>query len=267
MVNTVRLFAEARRRGVYIPAFNIYNLETMQAALEASRRAAQPVILAFGERYLPNASPEVIASMARCLTRNHPCDTALHLDHCRSLALIERALEAGFTSVMFDGSDLPIGENIRLTKQARQLADRYGASLEGELGGMNDEFGGEGGFVFTDPGQAGDYVRKTRVDSLAVSVGNQHGLYRGEPHIDFERLEQIRHSTGAPLVLHGSSGIPRDMLLRAGRVAVVKINVNTEITMAGAEALSIALRADRRMEKPLLSAREAMTQTMLRFFC
>ena len=267
MVNTIAMLAHARQTGVYVPAFNIYNLETMQAALEASKRAAQPVILAFGERYLQNASLEVIAAMAQCLTREHPYETALHLDHCCSLECIQKALEAGFTSVMYDGSDLPLEKNIEGTLKARKLADAFGASLEGELGGLNDEFGGGSVSAFTDPAQAEIYVRETGVNSLAVSVGNAHGLYKGVPHIDQERLQAIYERVQIPLVLHGSSGIPMKTLRESARIAVAKINVNTEITMAGADALRRSLETEKRMEKPVLAARESMTETMVRFYC
>lgn len=267
MVNTIAMLAHARQNGVYVPAFNIYNLETMQAALEASKRAAQPVILAFGERYLDNASLEVIAAMARCLSRSHPHEVALHLDHCRSLEVIHRALEAGFTSVMYDGSDLPLEKNIEGTLKARHLADQFGASLEGELGGLNDEFGCGEVSAFTDPDQAEIYVRETGVNSLAVSVGNAHGLYKGVPHIDQERLQTIYERVQIPLVLHGSSGIPMETLRESAHIAVAKINVNTEITMAGADALRRSLETEKRMEKPVLAARESMTETMVRFYC
>ena len=267
MVNTIAMLAHARQTGVYVPAFNIYNLETMQAALEASGRAAQPVILAFGERYLANASLEVIAAMAQCLSKEHPLDVSLHLDHCRSLDVIRRALKAGFTSVMYDGSDLPLEQNIQGTLKAHRLADDFGASLEGELGGLNDEFGGGSVSAFTDPAQAEIYVRETGVNSLAVSVGNAHGLYKGVPHIDQERLEAIYERVKIPLVLHGSSGIPMDTLRASAKIAVAKINVNTEITIAGADALRRSLKTENRMEKPVLLARESMTETMIRFYC
>lgn len=267
MVNTIAMLAHARQNGVYVPAFNIYNLETMQAALEASKRAAQPVILAFGERYLINASLEVIAAMAGCLSKDHSYEVALHLDHCRSLDVIRQALEAGFTSVMYDGSDLPLDKNIEETLKARKLADQFGASLEGELGGLNDEFGSGEVSAFTDPKQAEVYVRESGVNSLAVSVGNAHGLYKGVPHIDQERLSAIYECAKVPLVLHGSSGIPMETLKKSAQIAVAKINVNTEITMAGAAALKSALENDKRMEKPVLAARESMMETMIRFYC
>lgn len=267
MVNTIAMLAHARQNGVYVPAFNIYNLETMQAALEASKRVAQPVILAFGERYLENASLAVIAAMARCLAGEHPYEVALHLDHCRNLDCFQKALDAGFTSVMYDGSDLPLKKNIDGTLKARKLADRFGASLEGELGGLNDEFGGDGVSMFTDPEEAEIYVRETGVNSLAISVGNAHGIYRGIPHIDQDRLQAIYEHVRIPLVLHGSSGIPMEVLRQSARIAVAKINVNTEIAMSGADAIRKSLETQKRMEGLVLAARDSMTETMVRFYC
>ena len=266
LVSMKEMLRDARREGSYVPAFNIYNLETMQAALAASRRAGRPVILAFGERYLKNASLEVIAAMARCLSEGHPHAVALHLDHCMHIECIEAALKAGFTSVMFDGSMMPIEENIAQTTQARAFSDAYGASLEAELGGLNDESGTKGESIFTDPDEAARFVRVTGVVCLAVSVGNAHGKYKGAPYIDMGLLARIAGEARVPLVLHGSSGIPPETIARAARLAVAKINVNTDIAMAGAAALKRALEREERMEGPVIEAREAMIEAMLPFY-
>lgn len=266
MLNTIAMLVRARKKGRYVPAFNIYNLETIQAALESSCRAESPVILAFGERYLSYASFEVIARMAECLSREHPYPVALHLDHCRSLENMYKALKAGFTSAMYDGSNLPFSENIEQTVQARKIADSFGASLEGELGGMNDESGeGENG-LFTEPMQAKKFVQETQVDSLAVAVGNAHGLYREKPHIEFQRLKEIYELTHIPLVLHGSSGLSMETLNLAAQIAVAKINVNTEIAMAGAAALRQALQKETKMENALQWARESLVNVMMHFY-
>lgn len=261
------LLAQARQAGTYVPAYNVYNLETVQAGMEASLRGKRPVILAFGEKYQENASLKVIAAIVKCLAQEHPYDVALHLDHCEHLACIAQALDVGFTSVMYDGSSLPLGENIDGTKQARALADAAGASLEGELGGLNDESGRGGVCVFTDLDSAQRYVRETGVDCLAVSVGNAHGQYKGEPHIDLELLGQIGQRVRVPLVLHGCSGIPLQVIAQAAKAGVAKINVNTDITMAGAAALKAALEQEKRMEGPVRVARNAMVETMLEYLC
>jgi ketose-bisphosphate aldolase len=269
ITNSKSLLQAALAAGRYIPAFNIYNLETMRAALEASVRARQPVILAFGESYLPHAPFEAIFALAQSLASGHPYDTVLHLDHCRDLNLMCRALDAGFPSVMYDGSRLPLGENIRNTLMARKLADRTGASLEGELGSLNDEGGAQAGnAVYTNPAQARRYANETGVDSLAVSIGNAHGLYKGIPHLNMDCLKQIRQETSLPLVLHGSTGIGADQIKLAAGLGVSKINVNTDIAMAASQAAreALALADGNRYENVALAVRGRMREVMESYF-
>ena len=269
LTNSTELLKKAKRTEHCVPAFNIYNLETVQAAFEASLAAGKAVILAFGESYRKNASAAVIAAVVKEFAREHPFPVVLHLDHCRHLEVIEEALACGFTSVMFDGSALPLEENIRLTARAAELAHAADASAEGELGGMNSENGIDSlprEKLFTDPRQARRFVRETGIDSLAVSVGNAHGLYRGEPHLDLERIADLSAVSGVPLVLHGCSGIPDGQLLRAVKLGVSKINVNTEIAMAGAAKADELFRAAEhpRLESMMLGAREEMESVMER---
>ena len=268
LISGRELLREYRDRGRCVPAFNIYNLETIQAALDASALEGKPVMLAFGESYLSHASFDVIAALARALAREHPQPVVLHLDHCKNLEHIRDALAAGFTSVMYDGSRLPLEENIRNTQKAARLAHAAGVSVEGELGGMNEEdgSGSEADLCFTDPRQAGEYVRASGVDSLAVSVGNAHGVYKGKPQLDFGRLKRIYEAAGVPLVLHGCSGIPREDILKAAGIAVAKINVNTEIAMGAAARVRKELESGvTRYEKLASAAREEMTGIMRGF--
>jgi ketose-bisphosphate aldolase len=269
IANSKALLKAARAAGRYVPAFNIYNLETVRAALDASVCARQPVILAFGESYLAHAPFEAIFALVQSLAQGHPHDTVLHLDHCRDLNLIRAALDAGFPSVMYDGSLLPLTENIRNTLEARKLTDRTGASLEGELGSLNEEGGlRSDGMVYTDPLQAACYARETGIDSLAISVGNAHGLYKGIPCLNMERLMQIEENTGLPLVLHGSTGIDAEQLAQAAALGISKINVNTDIAMAASQAAREALAgADgNRYEHVALAVRGRMREVMESYF-
>lgn len=266
LVKMSELLSNALEAGTIVPAFNIWNLETAQAVLMASNKAGRPAILAFGAAYLSHASIKVISSMVRSLCEENTQPMALHLDHCRDLELIRQALDAGFTSVMYDGSLMPLEENIRLTKAVRCLADAYGASTEGEVGGLNREDGGEGLCLFTEPKQAARFVDETEVDALAVSVGNAHGVYHGAPHIEWERLHEIQTSCRVPLVLHGSSGIPAEDLRKAAALGVAKINVNTDISLAGASALRRTLTNEKKMERPMLAAREEIARVMANYF-
>jgi fructose-bisphosphate aldolase class II len=269
--NSTELLKKARSTGQCIPAFNIYNLETIQAAFEASGAVRKAVILAFGESYRNNAPTAVISAIVREFARNDPFPAVLHLDHCKRMENIREALACGFTSVMFDGSSLPLEKNIRLTAQAAELAHAKGASAEGELGGMNPEDGSESGscpkkIFFTDVRQARRFVRETGVDSLAVSVGNAHGLYRGEPHLDLGRIADLSAAAGVPLVLHGCSGIPVQQLRKAAELGVSKINVNTELAMAGAATADKIFQAAEhpRLEAMMLGARKEMESVMER---
>ncbi len=265
-----RLLLRAKAEGRLLPAFNVYNLETMQAALVASANAGQPVILSFGAGYQAHASFPVIRAMAEALAREHTQDVVLHLDHCRDIAEIRQALDAGFPSLMYDGSRLPFADNVRFTREAVSLTQPYGVCMEGELGGLNDESGAPDGEMpaYTDPTQARRFAQETGIDILAVSIGNAHGLYRGEPLLQLERLAEINALAGVPLVLHGSTGIEMPMLRQAAACGVVKININTDIAMAGADAARAMLQTPegQRLECVMLAARERMRGVMDGYF-
>ncbi len=261
---------QVRAGGRYIPAFNIYNLETMQAALAASANAGQPVILAFGAGYRKHASFQMIYAMAKTLADSHAQEVVLHLDHCRDLSVIQEALDTGFQSVMFDGSQLPFPDNIEATQKAKTLAKAYGACVEGELGGLNSEDGDGGAEVprYTDATAVKQFAGQTGVDSLAVSIGNVHGVYHGKPHLNFDRLADIAAQTSIPLVLHGSSGIGKPLLKQAAALGIAKINVNTEVARAGAAAAAAALQTPdgKRLDRVMLTVRDGMREVMERYF-
>jgi tagatose 1,6-diphosphate aldolase GatY/KbaY len=223
------LDARSRRRAV--GAFNFYNLETLLAVV---RGADSAVILQTTESTIAHATLPIVTAMAREAARAR--DLALHLDHSTSLDLIRTCVEAGYTSVMFDGSKLPFDENLSKTREAARIAHGRGVAVEAELGRV----GRDESVVrtdFTDPDQAREFVRETGVDSLAVSIGNSHGFYREEVRLDFDRLARIREATGIPLVLHGGSGIPDADIRRAIELGICKINVATELKDAFAAKL------------------------------
>ena len=240
ITNSVQLLKDARGRKKCLAAFNVYNLETIRAVFEVGRRQDVPIIVAFGESYLHHASFDVIAAIFKLLANGYKNSVVLHLDHCKSLTAIQDAIKAGFTSVMYDGSNLPLNQNISNSKEVVDFAHPLGVSVEGELGGLNPEDGrsADENLIFTDPGQAEAYVSQTNVDSLAVSIGNAHGIYKKAPKLDFIRLESIFQAAKVPIVLHGCSGIPKADLERAISIAVAKINVNTEMAIAGGNAIA-----------------------------
>jgi fructose-bisphosphate aldolase class II len=265
--STRKIFETAALEGGFVPAFNVFNLETVQSAFIASEKVQRPLIVAFGESYLPYAELRDIAALVLPRAQEHPFPVALHLDHCRDIAVIRQALDHGFTSVMYDGSHLPFNKNMEGTRLAKELASRYGATLEAELGGMNPEDGSQGQpQPFTDPKQAELFVSETGVDSLAVAVGNAHGLYKGVPQLDFARLGHIFEKTGVPLVLHGSSGIPMADIIHAAKLGVRKINVNTEVAMAGAKAAWQHYSENARLEKLCGASKSAMADVMAKYY-
>ena len=245
ITNSIQLLKKAREQKKCLAAFNVYNLESIQAVFEVGHKLDIPIILAFGEGYLHHASLDVIAAIVYAHVKDYPNPVVLHLDHCKNLNVIKDAINAGFTSVMYDGSSLPFLKNIENSKIVVVYAHSHGVSVEGELGGLNPEDGSNvsDAFVLTDPEQAEQYVTRTNVDSLAVSIGNAHGIYKGVPKLDFNRLELIYQRAKIPIVLHGCSGIPLNDLRKSISIAVSKINVNTEIALAGGIGVANALNA------------------------
>jgi len=187
----------------------------------------------------------MILAMANAAAEEIERPVALHLDHGGSYELAARCIEHGYTSVMIDGSKLPFGENCELTRKVVELAHNANVSVEGELGHVrhNDEIGtADNGEFFTRPDDARKFVEETGVDSLAVAVGTAHGFYKGEVKLDFERLKQIKSVTGSTsLVLHGGSGVPDELLQKAIRCGISKINFGTELKNAFTRAVKKSL--------------------------
>lgn len=268
------LLNTAKQEKKAVGAFNVYNLETILAVVEAANRLQSPVILSFGESYFTHAPVEVIATIVKEICTPLDIQVALHLDHAKELTSIARAIRAGFTSVMYDGSALPLAENIQKTKYIVEYAHAVGVSVEGELGYMNNEDGTcEEGLDlekgYTRVQDAAAYINGTGIDALAVAVGNAHGIYKGTPRIDFTRLDEIAQAATVPIVLHGCSGIPDDYIKKAVALGVAKINVNTEIStgavMAAREFLAKNTEKGLRFETMLMDARHTMSATVERF--
>jgi fructose-bisphosphate aldolase class II/tagatose 1,6-diphosphate aldolase GatY/KbaY len=216
-----------------ILAINFYNYETLCGILSAYAEIGAPVILQTSESTLKYLGIGVAAKMARAALMQFGVTGWLHLDHAASVDLIERCLDAGYDSVMIDASEKPVDENISVSALVVQLAERYDAHVEAELGyvaKLGQEQIRETGY--TDPVQAAEFVQKTGVDSLAVAIGTAHGFYQGKPNLDLTRLEKIRRLTEVCLVLHGGSGIPGDKLRAAIQRGICKINLATEVKNA-----------------------------------
>ncbi len=235
----------ALRDGYAVPGLVCLGWEDARAYALAAADEAAPVILQVGpgaRRHMPLA---VWGAMLRDLADGCPGPVVLHLDHGRSAEEIELALREGFTSVMFDGSELPFGENVRLTARMAGLAHAAGASCEGELGVVG--YAGGTASATTDPGAAARFALETQVDALAVSVGNTHLMQAPGAGLDEAALAAIGDATGhrLPLVIHGGSGVPEAQRARLARqTAVCKFNIGTELRQGFGAALRQALAAD-----------------------
>lgn len=244
LVSGKALLDDAVRAGRAVGSFNTYNLEITRAIIAAAEARRAPVFLAVGSGALDYGGFAPLAQLVLAAAREARVPVAVHLDHSPDVATCERCAREGFTSLMIDGSHLPFDENVALTKQA---VDRAGkVPVEGELGGVAGEEDSSGSqetaIPMTDPAQAEAFVARTGAASLAIAIGNAHGFYKGEPRLDFDRLAEIRKRVGAPLVLHGASGLSDDDLRRAIALGVRKINVNTEIRFTLFQSLERSLK-------------------------
>ncbi|MEU0810830.1 class II fructose-bisphosphate aldolase [Streptomyces sp. NPDC005970] len=236
----------AAREGRAIPGFVAYNLETVQGIVAAAETAGRPVLLQAGSSAFKHAGREALMALALDAARRSDAELGVHLDHSRDLEEITACVEAGYTSVMVDGSHLPFAENVALTRKAVERAHAAGVWVEAELGALagdedvSTDARAAGGSM-TDPEQAAEFVAATGVDALAVAVGNVHGFTAEPVRLDLDRLERIRDVVPVPLVLHGASGLPEEQLLGAVRRGVAKVNVNAELRRAYLDAMAAAL--------------------------
>ncbi len=218
-----------------VGSFNAYNYETFKGIIDAGVETNTPIIVAFGAKYLENMSLETASSLVRSIAQEISIPVCLHLDHCSDLNTIFRAIKAGFGSVMYDGSALPFEDNLKNTKLVCKVAHASNVSVEAELGSIaagDKSHEGKSTDIeaYTDPLAAKRFVEETKVDTLAVSIGTVHGLYKGKPNIRIDILKSINENLAIPLVLHGGSGTPEEDILNCIANGISKINVNTEIS-------------------------------------
>ena len=222
----------ALRDGYAVGAFNTFNEDFTDAIITAAAVARAPVIVSVSEVQLDYVDLECIAAVTRAKSRHADIPVVLHLDHGMTLETIQKAIDLGFTSVMFDGSALPYEQNREMTGQVRAMCGGTTVSVEAELGAVGGSETGDLGSIadeqmYTDVEQALDFVRTTRVDALAVAIGNAHGAYIREPCLDFTRLQMLNDALRLPMVLHGGSGISDDDFRRAVDNGITKINFYT----------------------------------------
>lgn len=240
----VKLYREKKA----ILAANFYNYETLSGILQAAVSLNQPVILQLSESSISYMGLSVASGMARSAIREYRAQAWLHLDHGSSVEMVKKCLDAGFDSVMIDASEKPFEENVKITKKVVKLAESYRACVEAELGfvaKLGQEHTGAG---FTQPHDALNFVEATGVNMLAVAVGSAHGFYKKPPQLDISLLSSISHAVKIPLVLHGSSGIPDEMIQNAIRNGICKINLATETKNTFMKALQEILKDNQEID-------------------
>lgn len=254
LVSMTEMLNKAKEEKYAVGQFNINNLEWTQSVLTAAKENNSPIILGVSEgatKYMGGA--KVVAAMVNALmeTMDVNVPVALHLDHGSSFETCKEAIDAGYTSVMIDGSHHPIDENVAMTKKVVDYAHERGVSVEGEVGTVGGEEDGViGGVNYADLDECVLLVREAKVDALAAALGSVHGTYDGEPKLGFDEMEAISKATNIPLVLHGGSGIPEHQVKRAIDLGHTKINVNTELQQQWAKAVREKLNNDAKVYDP-----------------
>lgn len=287
--NTKKMLIDARKNGYAIGAFNIINLETIKSAVQSSQETNCPLILGASESAIKYAGLENLVSIVRNETKNAKADIALHLDHGSSIELCKKCIDAGFTSVMIDLSTLPFEENIKGTKEVVKYAHKRGVTVEAELGelkGVEDDEKGIGDYL-TDPLKALEFINRTGVDSLAVSIGTAHGVNKGtkEPKIHYEILEKLEEiiPKDFPLVCHGASSVNaeivneynasggklnkaqginlKDLKKMATTTPISKINVDTDLRIVFTASLRKSLKENLAEINPRSHLKQAINRT------
>jgi tagatose 1,6-diphosphate aldolase GatY/KbaY len=238
------LVEDAQRNGYAIPALNFINAESAEVILDMASALRAPALLLISPFECELVGMKTLVRIVSLLAEQTDVPVCLHLDHSKEIEPVYAAIAAGFSSVMVDGSSHEFEENVRLTKLAATHAHERGVSIEGELGAVGrvdaQTEEGQSGSTLTDPARAAEFVERSGVDFLAVSIGNAHGLYAQQPVLDFDRLAALRDATGVPLVLHGGSGTPPDQLRRAVELGICKVNVASELCRAWQAAVQAA---------------------------
>lgn len=265
------------QKGRYaVPAFNINDLEILQSVMAAAKKMKSPIIIQTSEGAIEYAGMENLFQMVKVAAKEN-IPVVFHLDHGKNLKVAQRAIKSGYTSVMYDGSSLPYAENLKNTKKVVGWARAKNVSVEAEIGslkGVEDLVSVSArDAILTDPAQAKDFVEKTGCDALAVAIGTSHGAYKfkGNPKLDLKRLAEIKKGVKIPIVLHGASGVPAElvrMLKRCGgdigeakgnapaeikkaiKLGVCKINIDTDLRLAFSAGLRCTLKENKKVFDP-----------------
>lgn len=244
LVNMNEVLKPAQKGKYAVGLFNAVNLELARGIIAAAEQTGSPVIMGTAEVLFPYGPLEEVSYYLLPMAKKAKVPVVIHLDHGLKKETCLKALELGFTSIMYDCSTDSYDENVRKVKEMADIAHSFGATIEGELGHVGDNEGSAEGSshladpskFFTDPKMAKDYVDKTGVDALAIAVGNAHGAYKLPPKLDFERIRTIANTIDVPLVLHGGSGLTDNDFKKAIQEGISKVNIFTDINVAAVEA-------------------------------
>ena len=232
-VNMRQMLRAAQDAGYAVGAFNIVDAATTQAVVQAAENRRSPVIIQTSVKTVQLYGAKPLAEWVIAMAKTTPVPVALHLDHCKDKGVIRECLEAGWSSVMFDGSSMPFDDNVAATRETVELARAKDVTVEGELGaivGVEDEiFVHQQDAHLADPDQAIRFVEATGVDCFAPAIGTAHGVYHGEPKIAYDRLEQISRACRVPIAIHGGTGLSDEVFRRCIALGGAKINVSTQI--------------------------------------
>lgn len=241
LVSSTGLLQHARANGYCIGAFNVHTLEMLQGVVEAAEETQSPLILQSTVGTVKHLGPDYIAGAAAVAAKVSSVPIALHLDHCTDFNMIVKCIRAGYTSVMIDASMHSFEENVARTKKVVEVALAAGVNIEAELGkvgGVEDDIVvAEHDALMADPEECARFVELTGVPTLAPAIGTAHGIYKGEPNIDFDRIAKIASKVDVPLVLHGGSGIPEAQVRRCVELGMAKMNVATELRIVFSDAI------------------------------
>lgn len=241
LVSSTPLLEAARKGGYCVGAFNVHTLEMLQAVVEAAEEMQSPLIIQSTVGTVKHLGADYIAKAAMVASDKSGIPIAMHLDHCSDFNVIMQCIRAGYTSVMIDASHEPFDVNVEMTKKVVEAANAVGINVEAELGrvgGVEDDIVvDEQHAMLADPDECARFVELTGVHTLAPAIGTAHGIYKGDPNIDFDRIGRIAAKVPVPLVLHGGSGIPDEQVKRCVSLGMSKMNVATELRIVFSDAI------------------------------
>jgi len=272
LVRMKEMLFKAKAEGYAVGAFNIIDYATLQAVVDAAEELSSPAIIqTSASSTVKYYGCKAIVDMVANAVEDSRIPFALHLDHCKDLEMVFNCIDSGWTSVMYDGSSFPFEENLENSKRVVEKAHAKGVSVEGEIGavwGVEDDISvEENKDLLADPDKAVQYARETGVDAFAPAIGTAHGLYKGEPKLDFERLNEIARRVEAPIVIHGGTGLSEEVFKKLISYGGAKINISTQIKIGYFEGFKSYIDTDGKMNPIALlkHIRETEKEVVKRF--